>query len=350
MNFNTAFIEITNICEKKCKHCFNLAFNNIKSAEITVNDFRRLILSMKKEGIDQIKIVGGEPTLHSRFQEIIETLDDCDISYVIFTDHKNIIYYIETFKKCRNLRHIRISIDGNKKVHDYIRNVGSYDELVEAMEILKSHNVPIKINYTINRLNYKCIKEVYEMAQVLGVSISFSAMKICRSGFCEELMLNKNEMDSFIHGLIWGKILRYEIVLNILKDISDDRCFINTQKKSMDSRHIGCLAGQKNCVVDVYGNVWPCSLLKGESQFNYGNVFKQSLKEILETMSLDWSNLSREYDECDKCKYTMYCTGGCRSNAYYSGGIAGKDPYCLLYSNLYYGLDNIRKSTMSVKE
>ena len=343
MNNYTAFIEITNICYKKCKHFFNKLFNTINPAEIYVSDFETLIPSLKKNGINRIKIVGGEPTLHSRFGKIVEILDNHDVLYDIFTDHKNITNHIETLKQCRNLGHIRISIDGNKNVHDYIRSVGSYNELIKTMQILKFYCVPVKINYTINKLNYGCIKEVFEMAQQIGVPISFSVMKTCRSKFCEELMLNKNEMDSFIYNLINEKDLPYEIVSNILRDLADDKCFIKHQKNNKDSRHIGCLAGQQNCVVDIFGNVWPCSLLKGELQFNYGNIFKQSLKDILEKMRFEWGKLRRDYDDCDKCKYNMNCIGGCRSNAYYAGGITGKDPYCFLYSNIYYELDNMKK-------
>lgn len=345
MNNYTAFVEITNTCDKKCKHCFNSVFNN-NPAEMNVKDFEKLIFQMKKNGINRIKVVGGEPTLHSRFGDIIQILEDYEVSYDVFTDHKNIIKYIEILKKCKNIGHIRISIDGNKDVHDYIRNTGSYSEMIDVIRILKTNNVPIKMNYTINRLNYGCIQEVNELSKEVGVPISFSVMKICRSKFCDELMLKKNEMNSFVCDLINEKNLSKEIVSNILRDLSDDKCFINSQKQNKDKRHIGCLAGQKNCVVDIYGNVWPCSLLKGEPAFNYGNVFKQNLEDILYKLRGDWSKLRRDYDDCDSCKYNTNCTGGCRSNAYYMGGITGKDPYCLLYSNIYYELDNIRAKRM----
>ena len=350
MNNYTAFIEITNTCDKKCKHCFNAAFNNIHRTEILVSDFESLILELKKNKINRIKIVGGEPTMHSKFEQIIKCLDNFGIPYDIFTDHSNICKYIETFKQCRFLEYIRISVDGNEKIHDYIRSAGSYRELIETMQIVKSYGVPVKLNYTINKLNYGCIKEVFDMARQVGIPISFSAMKTCRNEFCDELMLNGNEMDSFIVDLISEKSLPYEIVSNILKDIADDECFIRSQKSNDDSKHIGCLAGQNNCVVDVFGNVWPCSLLKGETQFNYGNAFEQNLKGILETMRFEWGKLRRDFDDCDKCKYSMNCTGGCRSNAYFAGGITGKDPYCYLYSNIYYELNNMKNANNDHKE
>lgn len=181
---------------------------------------------------------------------------------------------------------------------------------------------------------------MYKIACSMRVDISYSVIKICKNKFSEELLFSKKEIENLIHEMTSSKKLSPEIVSNIFKNIADDKEFISGQKCNSNRKHIGCLAGQKNCVVDSYGNVWPCSLFKGEEQYNYGNMFRDNPDELITRMNAEWSNLYRTYEECDNCKYFCYCTGGCRGNAYYSRGIQSKDPYCYLYSNLYYGLES----------
>lgn len=67
-------ILITNFCNQNCSFCFANKEMNDKSIkkEISINDFKGIISKLKKDPtIKVIKIMGGEPTLHSKFKEII---------------------------------------------------------------------------------------------------------------------------------------------------------------------------------------------------------------------------------------------------------------------------------------
>jgi len=65
-------IILTNSCNQKCSYCFaakNMASNSRK--EMSLKDFLFLISLYKKNGIKEIRLLGGEPTSHSHFQDIL---------------------------------------------------------------------------------------------------------------------------------------------------------------------------------------------------------------------------------------------------------------------------------------
>lgn len=67
-------ILITNFCNQNCPFCFARAemSNKLVKKEMSLKDFKNVLLKMKKNPeIKTVKLLGGEPTLHSRFEEII---------------------------------------------------------------------------------------------------------------------------------------------------------------------------------------------------------------------------------------------------------------------------------------
>lgn len=68
-------ILITNFCNQNCPFCFARAemSNKLIRKEMSLEDFKKTLLKIKKNPeIQVVKLLGGEPTLHSRFKEIIE--------------------------------------------------------------------------------------------------------------------------------------------------------------------------------------------------------------------------------------------------------------------------------------
>jgi len=68
-------ILVTNFCNQNCSFCFARSemSNKLIKKEISLSDFKNILLKMKKNPrVKVVKLLGGEPTLHSEFKEIIE--------------------------------------------------------------------------------------------------------------------------------------------------------------------------------------------------------------------------------------------------------------------------------------
>lgn len=95
-----ANIFLTRKCNLKCPYCFASEFVNRENEEITLENFKIALDFVKTEKDGQIGLIGGEPTLHSRFGEILELVAaDDEVKFVtIFTNGIEIHKYAEIIK------------------------------------------------------------------------------------------------------------------------------------------------------------------------------------------------------------------------------------------------------------
>jgi len=66
-------ILLTNCCNAKCSYCFardEMDEDAVKEMEI--DDFVKVVKMLKKHKIKLLRLMGGEPTLHSQFDKVIE--------------------------------------------------------------------------------------------------------------------------------------------------------------------------------------------------------------------------------------------------------------------------------------
>lgn len=70
-----ANIAITNYCNLKCPYCFADDMIQEKSTAITLEDFRNILMFLSRTPNNHVGIIGGEPTLHPKFEEIIKEVN-----------------------------------------------------------------------------------------------------------------------------------------------------------------------------------------------------------------------------------------------------------------------------------
>jgi radical SAM protein with 4Fe4S-binding SPASM domain len=88
----------------------------------------------------------------------------------------------------------------------------------------------------------------------------------------------------------------------------------------------GCIAGQLICLIDVDGNVLPCSYFPKPA----GNMKEKSFKDIWEKSDLfrDLRDFKGYKGKCGSCEYINVC-GGCRARAYsVYGDYLEEEPFC----------------------
>ncbi len=92
-------------------------------------------------------------------------------------------------------------------------------------------------------------------------------------------------------------------------------------------RGFGCVGGNLYAQVDAFGNVLPCSYLRGFLPAS--SLRQKSLKEIwMEGEAFKIMRSLPGNDFCLKCEFFKTCRGGCRARAICSGNIGVTDPAC----------------------
>lgn len=74
-----ANIVITNCCNLKCKYCFAENIKNIENTFISLGELYRILNFCKIHPETAMGIIGGEPTLHPLFKEILEIMENYSI-------------------------------------------------------------------------------------------------------------------------------------------------------------------------------------------------------------------------------------------------------------------------------
>ena len=104
-----ANIAIVNYCNLKCPYCFAEDMIQEDNAFMSLENYNKLLDFILKSPTDRVGILGGEPTLHPQFKEILQiTNDKCqDRKAVLFSNG------IELEKFLPDLNNIGVLINYN---------------------------------------------------------------------------------------------------------------------------------------------------------------------------------------------------------------------------------------------
>lgn len=162
--------QITKTCQLKCSHCIaNSNYQDKNRKELETQEIIKILDKLWDWGVRRIDFSGGDPLLK---KDILKILDYCykkGFKLVITT---NGLIYSKKISKLLKKVHclIQISIDGDRKIHDKIRGAGHFEETVNNLKKFQLDGNPIRINFTISKINYKKIDYIYNLAKKLKVS------------------------------------------------------------------------------------------------------------------------------------------------------------------------------------
>ena len=171
-------LEPTAKCSQRCKHCMR-AFS--EDTEISFDLLKKIIKEAKELGITEVSLTGGEATLYSRFEEMLEFFADEDMYFNLITNafkFKEKTLPLILIKRIRRLfTGLCFSIDSPyAQRHDKIREKGSFSRLIEAANLAKMKGINFSIKCLLSSLNIEEdeLKDMVFLADSLGAeSLSF---------------------------------------------------------------------------------------------------------------------------------------------------------------------------------
>ena len=306
-----AFIEITNSCNMKCKHCMNWS---VKDANIGFEREKilRLIKELHEIETEEIYISGGEPLLYPYIDEVILYANSLGIKVTLATNALEITNHLEVIKKGVQL--VSISLDGIGETHDNFRGVkGAFDNCVNIFKLLKENNVKTRISAMIWKENYEELEEMIALAKSCGVSKVNLAFLI---------PTGRAKSDETIKLPIEKYKETVEIVANLREKYKSNDFDIEIRRNNiLDNNSIDCPGGKNLLHIDVNGKVSPCSwIAKLDSENEFSSFWPEnSLKDCVKK----FKNLENT-KQLRKEKFG-YC--GCVALAsIYKGDFLAEDP------------------------
>lgn len=321
-----AFLEVTSKCLLECKHCINYKYDG---KDLCLDDIHFILKKLREGGVKLIKFTGGEPFDRDDFKQIVLQCEDMGLKYIIYSNGMNLGF--DWLNSLSNLDSIRISFDGYKQTHDYIRGKGNFDivfqNLINSVKIYP--NIKFVVNYTVNTQNYNQIEDFDRLISEYGLDVSINIGFVKYAGRAmeqDELLFSKEEAES-VYLIIQQELMKCSHIdrFSMLSEFYLEN-HLNT---------FGCPAAKETIFIARNGDVYPCGMFKGNKKFYCGNLTCESLDSILSSDIIRYmKSLTLIPDRCTQCNaYQKICTGGCRGNAYNTlNGLCGLDPNCIFYN------------------
>jgi len=246
--FKKIYIEITNVCNLKCKFCPE---TNRNKEFMSLEKFEEVIKKIHNYTNLVCLHVKGEPLLHKELEDILKILERYNLKANITINGTLIKDKLDVLKKSKSLRQINFSLHSitqNKLFNEkYLKNI------FESVEELEKSIISYRL------WNLKDIKENDDNINIIKAIENFYNIPNLKQQLVES---------EFIQ-------IRKNIFIN--QDIQFTWPDINKEEMIESGR---CLALKEQVAILVDGTVVPCCL-DNNGDIPLGNIFEQSIDDIL---------------------------------------------------------------------
>jgi AdoMet-dependent heme synthase len=344
MEFTPKWIawEITRRCNLKCIHCRSSSEFEVKDhPDFSTEEAYRIIDDISGYAKPVVVLSGGEPLIRRDVFDIAEYGSKKGLRMCLATNGTLVSDEVCERIKDSGIKIVSLSLDGSEEaVHDNFRSQkGAFKGTINAARLFRKHGIEFIINSSFTKRNQEEIPKVYKLAKELGATAWYMFM-IVPTGRGQEIMDELISKEDYEEILEWHYQMEkdekemlvrptcaphyYRVVLQKVKE-EGSRLERRSLKFSTGGAK-GCIAGQLIAMIDVDGNVLPCSYFPKPA----GNIKEQSFKDIWENSPLfkELRDFKKYRGKCGSCEYLTVC-GGCRARAYsIRGDYLEEEPFC----------------------
>jgi MoaA/NifB/PqqE/SkfB family radical SAM enzyme len=277
MDFSPKWIawEITRKCNLRCVHCRSSSDMEVKGhPDFPTSEAFRLIDDIVSYAKPVVVLSGGEPLVRKDVFEIAQYGTGKGLRMCLATNGTLVNDEICERIKASGIRIVSLSLDGSQEsVHDDFRSQkGAFAGTINAARLFKKHGIEFIVNSSFTRRNQEEIPKVYRLAKELGATAWYMFM-IVPTGRGEQIMNELISKEDYEEILDWHYQMEkdedlmlvrptcaphyYRVVLQQSK--KEGEKFKKRTLKFSTGGSKGCIAGQLICLIDVDGNVLPCS-------------------------------------------------------------------------------------------
>ena len=259
-------LDPTSACHRKCKGCWSAEYGHKQS--LTFDELNDIVNQGVAMGTHFYMFTGGEPLLRKKdLIKLCELHPDC--AFLSYTNADLVDEeFCEEMKRVGNIA-LAISIEGSKESNDARRGEGSYDHVMQAMDLLKSKGCLFGISVCYTRANVDAVTsdEFVDLMISKGARYAwyFNYMPV-GSGAVEELIPTpeqRTHMYNWVRKMRNSKTGKPMFVI----DFQDDGEYVG-----------GCIAGGRNYFhINSAGDIEPCVFI----HYSDSNIREHTLIEAL---------------------------------------------------------------------
>jgi radical SAM protein with 4Fe4S-binding SPASM domain len=316
--FRNVYLYITDECQLRCGHCY--MGDRLDAARVMPMDQVLNNLTMwRKMGGSKLSILGGEPTLHPNFIEIVQYANNIGYEKVILnTNGLALARRILRSVKPTDFSYVQVSLDGaSSATHDVIRGKGTFRQAWETTEELCRRGFDTRIICTVNKVNIDECLRLLPMADDAGVSLVkyhvFSGIGLGNQN--DQWLISPMDWVNFYENL---EMHRGKYKAQIWYQPTYARRGNLARFASEGFR--GCI-GRTLDRISIFpdGRAYVCSYLF-DTDLNYANIVDGQIKINKDKNEFDLFTSVLSHASCGTCKAESICMGGCPAEELAMGG------------------------------
>ncbi len=298
-----ALVDVTDQCTHNCFFCYSHVRHQQGynfDEESTYIEKANVIKQLSKLKIKVVNFSGGEPLLYPPILDLVRISK----SHGILTAINSNLWLLDR-KLAGKLKKLEIdsittSLYAAKETkHDKITGVqGSFQKTKGGIRLLQESGIPVTVNITLTKKNFRELKQLGEMLINMGVK----AVSISRY-----IADQRGHVDM---GLGADEIKDVALKLSMLQQKGTVFFFktgVPFCATSQTLRGSYCLAGILQCCITANLKVKWCPL----TEETVGDLKKDDLESIWDSRKRErWANAIPE--ECTHCAVLSQCGGGCK--------------------------------------
>jgi radical SAM protein with 4Fe4S-binding SPASM domain len=305
--------DITYRCNLKCSMCGAWPLADLsKQKELSANEICKIADNVTKHfSVNDFAILGGEPFVRNDLLTIIKHIKKNKSKITVVTNGTLIDNDLAFEIVEARLDMLRISIDGNEPIHDAIRGQGTYDKIINGIQLinnakymLNSKFPRILIQPCISKFNKSSIKDIAILSKNLKTELGFHYLGTPDNFSIYKTIFKEKQIGSQRTNFLFSEP-KYS--LTDKEKTSFENNFINIQRRVDNTIEIlgfkrgmarigvrglkriftkiwkyvpwyrDCFRAKFNLLIDPWGNVFPCEHLYN---YSYGNCRVTNINEI----------------------------------------------------------------------
>lgn len=292
-------IELINLCNYKCKHCYfyneNYRKMNISKKILPIGIIVKTIEILRFYGLQVINILGGEPLLvgFEYFEKILKTINSYSFieNINIYTNASLIdSSYIKLFAKYKNKLTIKITFHSYNAIKndDIAGFTGDFDKKIKLIKLLQENGISVSVNTVISKHNHEDIQKIKNLCNKLNVNCNTDLARISSSN--SYLIDKSHNLNNFL-------INPYAAIESYLPDI--DYLVMKNKKNScwMNSLSLDYNNDLYVCAEMHNAHTKICNIDKAK---NSSNIFNNKYRHLIKLSDIE--------KKCAYCEFKTLCT------------------------------------------
>jgi len=161
--------ELTYRCPLHCVFCYNPTDFSRTGAELTTDDWLRVLREARALGSVQLGLSGGEPLVRDDLEIIVAEAHSLGFYTNLITSGVGLNESRIRALKAGGLDHIQLSFqDSTREMNDFLSSTRTFELKSKVAALIKKYDYPMVLNVVLHRLNIDHVEQILKMAEEFG--------------------------------------------------------------------------------------------------------------------------------------------------------------------------------------